>query len=312
MVEGTFAPSGFRPGSGTWLPGRERGRRSGLFPALVRSALLSALALLARPDGAHAQWVLAPGEGWVDATFVHHDTDDQFDRLGIRREMFGHSRALTRSLIVTGAVGVVRGIDVWLELPFHNLRFEDGGGRRVSRGAGDPRTFVRVGGELVGLPGWPVALRGGVKLDLGDFDVDSEIVPLSEGQRDWEFLLELGHSFYPRPFWTMGWIGHRWRGENTEVFKKPGNEIFWFWTLGGTVGPVGWKASVDGFTGGSWHVFSLRLPAFRRALHQLLLSADYGAGPGRITGGVRIPVRGRNLPAGSAFTAGYFYRWGRG
>ena len=278
--------------------------------AHLRIALPLLLAPLLFPTGGHAQWLSPPGEGWIDVKAIYHDTDETFDHTGDRRTIFADGRAITRSLFLTGTVGVRKGVDVWVQAPFHRLRFNDAGGERASAGLGDPRGFVRVGPALFSLPDWPVALRGGVKLNGGSFDVDAEVIPLGEGQRDWEILLELGRSFHPLPLWTMGWIGHRWRLPNVDARREPGDELFWWWTVGGELGPVGWKASVEGLSGGAWTIEGLQISQARRHLHQVFVDLDYPVGPGRLSLGIRTPIRGRNLPAGTAFTSGYFFRWG--
>lgn len=277
-----------------------------------RTAALPVLAFLLLPaPGVQAQWLSAPGEGWVEAAVFYHDTQRTYDQRGTERDIFAGGRAITRSIFFTAVTGVWDGVDIWVQIPVHSLRFDDAGGERVSRGLGDPQGFVRVGpGLFDALPDWPVALRGGVKLDGGSFDVDAEIIPLGEGQMDWELILELGRSFHPLPFWTAGWVGHRWRRENTETLRKPGDEWFWLWSVGGEVGPVGWKVTLEGLRGDPWIIQTLEIRSARRSLDQFFVEVDYGLGPGRLSAGIRSPFRGRNLPSGTALTAGYFLRFG--
>lgn len=273
-------------------------------------ALPTLMFLLCSPAPGPGQWLSPPGEGWAEATFFFHDTDREYDLDGTERPIFADGRAITRSLFLTGTVGILEGLDAWVQVPFHSLRFDDAGGTRVSRGLGDPRAFLRAGPALVGLPSWPLALRGGVKVDGGDFDVDAEIIPLGEGQRDWELLVELGHSFHPRPFWAMGWIGYRWRRPNVEAARTPGDEVFWLGTVGGMLGPVGWEASLEGLSGSAWMIEGIRVPSARRSITQVLLEVNHAVGPGWAKVGGRLPLRGRNLPSGSALMLGYFVRWG--
>ncbi len=263
--------------------------------------------------GVSAQWISPPGEGWVDLTLRHQDTRERFDLDGTRRDIFAEGRAVTWSAFLTGNVGLLQGTDLWVELPVHRLRFDDAGGERESSGVGDPRIFLRAGPELLGLPPWPVALRGGVKLDVGDFDVDAEVIPLGEGQRDWELLLELGRSLHPRSLWTMGWVGHRWREANPAAQRTPGDEWFWWWSLGGEAGPVAWRMSLEGLSGGVWTLEGgIRPPSTRRRFRQAMVDAGVGLGPGTVRLGLEVPVSGRNLPAGAAVSVGYFVRWDRG
>ncbi|MDX1548489.1 MAG: hypothetical protein R3247_15930 [Rhodothermales bacterium] len=264
---------------------------------------------------ATAQWVEAPGRGWVQLTFFHHDTRSRFDAEGQRTDLFSDgARAVTTSAFLTGVVGLVRGADLRVQVPFHRLAFDDVAADRRSTGFGDPRIHLRVGPALAGRR-WalPVALRGGVKLALGRFDRDAEIIPLSEGQRDWEIFAEVGRSLHPRPLYLMAWAGYRWRAFNDEIDRKPGDERLAFVAAGGTVRRLAWKLATEGLWGrpprrrlggGA----ELALPLDRRRLVQVLPSLGYPAGPGMLEVGLRLPVAGRNLPAGTAIFAGYFLR----
>jgi hypothetical protein len=278
------------------------------FRGLLLALVLPVATAPAAP--AQGQWLSPPGEGWVDLTFIRHDTHREFDLQGSERRMFADGRAVTHSLFLTGSVGVWRGVDLWVQLPLHHLQFDDAGGDRVSSGLGDPKAWVRLGPEFVGLPSWPVAVRGGVKVDAGRFDLDAEVVPLGDGQNDLELLLEVGHSFHPHPLWTMAWVGYRWRFENTGARTTPGDESFWWWTLGGEAGPVGWQASLEGLAGRAWKIQGVEVSSARREITQVFGKVDHPVGPGRISLGLRAPLSGRNLPSGVAFTAGYFLRWG--
>lgn len=225
---------------------------------------------------------------------------------------FADGHAITTSFFLTGAVGVVRGADVWVQVPVHRLSFDDAGGERDETGLGDVRLFLRLGPKLLRarLP-VAVAVRGGVKLPGADFPVDAEVIPLTEGQRDWELMLEVGHSFHPFPLYVMGWFGNRWREENEEVVRDPGDERFAFAAAGGDL-PAGftWKFAWEGLWGLAPRIERLTVPTAKRRLQQLFPSVGRRLGPGILEVGGRIPVSGRNLPAGPALMGGYFLSWG--
>lgn len=257
---------------------------------------------------ASAQWVEAPGSGWMQVSLYHHDTATVFSSEGKTESIFADGHAITTSLFVTATAGLFRGVDAWLQLPVHRLSFNNAAGNRERLGIGDVRVYVRAGPELVGLPPLPVALRAGVKLPGGDFPVDAEIIPLGEGQRDWEVLLEAGHSFYPRSVYLMGWIGYRWRERNDGVDWKPGDERFAFAAAGGRAGFLSWKLAAEGWTSQSPRIQGIRVVSARRAILQIMPSLGVGLGSGTFEVGARVPVAGRNLPAGPSFFAGYFMR----
>ncbi len=263
-----------------------------------------------------AQWIEAPGRGWVEVSLYHHDTRKRFDPSRSLEPLFNaDARAITTSLIVTGVVGVVRGADVWVQVPYNRLAFNDIAADRESIGIGDPRLHLRLGPELLGVRSpVPVAVRGGVKLPLGAYTNDAEIIPLSEGQVDWEVMLELGHSFYPAPFYVMGWAGYRWRLINDDINRKPGDERFAFAAVGGSVRSFEWKLAVEGLSGLAPRRqeagVEFILQQDKRELFQILPSIGYALGPGAVSFGGRFPLAGRNLPAGPAVFIGYFVRFG--
>ncbi|MEM8484095.1 MAG: hypothetical protein AAF564_01040 [Bacteroidota bacterium] len=273
------------------------------------------IVLIYVPLDAYGQWVQRPGTGWVQASLYHHDTRDRFDEQGNKEPLFNEEgRSITTSFFLTGAYGVYRGIDVWAQLPVHRLAFNDVAADRENFGLGDPLLHVRVGPALFGIStALPVAIRGGVKLPLGDFPVDSEIVPLTEGQRDWELMVELGHSFYPAPVYVMGWAGYRWRETNNDIERKPGNERFVFLAVGGAQNKLSWKLALEAVFGEKWVSFTgVRIPLAmsERELVQVLPTVGWAVGKGAVELGGRLPVMGQNLPAGPALFLGYFVRLG--
>lgn len=259
---------------------------------------------------AAAQWVEEPGAGWVALAVYHQNTTREFRANGDERPIFPDGRAITTSTFLTVALGLAEGLDMWVQPSFHHLQFDDLTADRSSTGFGDTRVWLR----MAPLKWWgsdvPFAIRGGVKLPFGDFDVDAEIIPLGDGQRDWEVMAEVGHSFWPRSVYVMGWLGYRWREENTESLRDFGNEVFGFVQVGGQVGPIGYKVALDGWDGASGVVEGLAIPSFQRELIQLQSTLSYPAGPGSVEAGARFALGGKNLPAGTAFLLQYFARLG--
>lgn len=281
-------------------------------PAALLLGVVGILCTAALPNAGElsAQWVVPQGSGWVDLAVYRQDTETRYDFAGERERFFADGRAISVSTFITAAAGVVRGVDVWTQLALHDLRYNDEAGRRRSTGPGDLKLFVRAGPEALGLNTFPVALRAGIKLPAGDFDVDAEIIPLGEGQVDVELMIELGRSLHPRSLWTSGWVGHRSRFQNTETLRTPGNEWFWFWNGGGRVGATGWTVALEGIHGDDWMIEGLRISSARRRLVQGFITLDHPLGPGHVKLGARRTLGGRNFPAGAALSLGYFVRWG--
>ena len=241
----------------------------------------------------------------------HQDTRDHYDTSGGRRAFFADGHAVSTAAFVTGAAGLAPGMDMWVQLAFQRLRYDDGALSRVATGPGDARLWLRLAPLAWTGSSFPLAIRGGVKLPVGDFDVVSDFIPLGDGQRDWEIMAEVGHSFWPRTAYLSGWIGYRWREENRESLKDYGDELFYFVQGGAGVGRWGWRIVVDGWDGGAGVTEGIRVPSFQRDLVQLQPSLLREIGPGEAELGVRFSLRGRNIPAGSTVVARYFMRWGR-
>lgn len=267
------------------------------------------MSLLLAVASARAQWIEAPRTGWVQVGLYHHDTRTGFDENGTVEPFFGEGHAVTTSLYLTATAGVLRGLDVWAQVPAHRLVFDDVASDRERLGLGDPRFYVRIGPSLLGLRPVPVAVRGGVKLPGGDFPVDAEVIPLGEGQRDWELILELGHSFYPRPLYAMLWLGYRWRERNDRVARKPGNEPFGYAAVGGHWQRFVWKLAAEGWRSETPELLGIPVVSARREMLHVLPSIGWSVAGGVVELGGRFPLLGQNLPAGPALYVGYFVSW---
>ena len=271
---------------------------------------LIAAAAIALPTSAQGQWVESPGSGWVSVTAYHHDTRSRYDWRGEDQLFFADGHAVTTSVYVTAALGVWPGVDLWAQAPVHRLRFDDISGDRSSTGIGDPRLWVRVAPLRLLGSSFPFAIRGGAKLPAGDFPIDAEVIPLGEGQRDWEVMLELGHSFYPAPLYAAGWVGYRWR-EPDEAQRDWGNETFFLAQVGGSLSRFGYKLIAEGWSGDTPVIEGVPTPNSRREYLQITPSLTVPLGPGQVEAGLRVPVLGKNLPTGSALVLGYFRSWSR-
>ncbi len=252
----------------------------------------------------------APGAGWLQATFFHHDTREFFNANGRTQPFLTDGRVATTSVYLTAAVGLVRGMDAMAQIPVHRLRFSDATGARERTGIGDPRLYLRASPELAGLRSIPVALRGGVKLVGAEFPVDAQVIPITEGQRDWEVMLESGHSFASAPLYLRGWVGYRWRETNESISREPGDERFAYLAVGGPVGRLGWEVAIEGLSGLTPRQQGFAVPTARRKLLQVYPSLATAGGPGRVEIGGRVPLEGRNFPSGPALSLGYSWRWG--
>ncbi len=269
----------------------------------------------------YGQWVESPGTGWINIHVAHQQTQEGFNKNGnvvALDELDPDARSIITTARFTGALGLVRGVDTWFDLPLHRQEFEGSGSDLLTTGFGDPRIFLRAGPSLfgVGADALPVALalRGGVKLTTGAFENDAETISLSQGQRDWSLLLEMGKSLHPWPIYVSGWTGYRWREENKEIARDPGNEWVFNTAVGGHLNRFEWKVAVEGFFGESALDTRTGFEFAARELVQVIPSVGWSVGPGAVQLGARLPIHGQStrsdrLPASPTVTLGYFLAW---
>ena len=253
---------------------------------------------------------LAPGGGWAQISLYRQRSVSSFNRNGDRQDFLAQSEFLTRSIFLTASMGVVEGLDVWAQMPIHDLDVVSDGGNSASSGAGDVRFAARVSSEMFGFES-PVGLRFSAKFPTSTFPVDATVLPLTEGQRDFEIALESGRALDFLPIYMVGWVGYRWRGKNERTGYLPGDERFGHLAVGGSVGALALEIGADGLWGGAPEVDGRRLAdAEARRFFQIVPTVGYGVGPGTVEVSVQIPLAGRNLPTGAGIGVGYRTTWG--
>lgn len=284
---------------------------------LVVILSLCLLPLSAGP--ALGQWIEPPGTGWADLSLAHQRSQTQFSKnanVVALSSLDPEARSTITTFRFTGALGLFRGVDAWVDIPFRRQTYQVTEGRLSTTGIGDTRIFLRGGPALLGVTSLPfaVALRGGVKWPTGTVETEVRSLSLSQGQRDWEVLIELGRGLHPWPVYVTGWAGYRWREEKEALRLNPGNEWVFYAAAGGSVGNFVWKAAVDGFTGQPTVNIDTGTEYPSRELVQLIPTAGWQVGPGALQVRLRIPVHGRStrsasLLASPTVTLGYFLDW---
>ncbi len=257
---------------------------------------------------------LFPRQGWIQASAFSLSTGEQFGIGGVEEAYINGGRLDLQSFLLTGAVGLVTGLEVWAQGAVHSLEFRDAGGSLVRTGLGDVRVWLRAGPSLFGvneadLPLW-LGVRAGVKLPGSEFPIDRTVLPLTEGQEDAEVALEVGRVFANGQLAVQAWAGHRWRGRNEIIDVRPGNEWFGYASVVGAIGPIQARLSAQILDGSPNETFGIKLPTSRRELFGIFSTLATRVGPGSVEVGAQLPVAGRNLPTGTAFTLAYTVGFG--
>ena len=67
-----------------------------------------------------------------------------------------------------------------------------------------------------------LTLETGVKIPTGEFKNEDGLIPVGEGQWDYDIVVQAGCSFWPLPAYANVDIGYRVRTENEEILRDPG------------------------------------------------------------------------------------------
>jgi hypothetical protein len=260
-------------------------------------------------NGAQAG-TLEPFTGWFQLSIARQDTRTIYQHDRVARPLILDGEATTTSVYASASIGVLEGVEIWAQIPFHALSYTDNGGSRERSGIGDPRFSVRLSPAVAGFNAVPVVLRAGVKLPGERFPVDATVIPLTEGQRDWELSIESWRTFAGGRTYVLGWAGYRWRETNRDAARRPGNEVFIHGAVGGPLGErLHWELGGDVLRGGAPEQQRVILEASRRELAQVQPTLSWNVGPGRVGLSAQIPLQGRNLPASPGFSLGYLMLW---
>lgn len=273
---------------------------------MTRALAAAGMALcLAGP--AWGQWTRgAAGRAWIKTAFLWQRTEQRFDESGERTDWFGSGRSDARAVFTDIIVGVHPRLDVWAQIPYFDLRFDNVADSLRTTGFGDIRAWLRWNFLTLGNGSTPVALRLGAKAPIGSSPLDAQIIPVGDGQWDLEAFGEVGHSFWPLPAYGEVWLGYRARSRDDARLKDPGNEFVFLAEFG--VSPTGrtlLKATFDGFSGGTWVVEGVETASRRRIMSLQITGAARLVRRIWTEVGVKLQLRGRNFPAGPQFVGGF-------
>jgi len=281
---------------------------------MTRGAILWALTVSFAVAGPlQAQWPVGQGNYWVKGTFFRHTTTEEFRSNGDTREFLAQD-AVSRSnaYFFDALFGVTDRLDVWTQIPYFDLTFDDASGDRNSTGIGDIRLSARYNILELRDGSIPISARFTAKVPVADLTIDAEVIPVGEGQWDYEAWLESGISLWPLPLYSVVWLGYRWRTLNEETTREPGDELTFLAEVGGTelLEGLGGKIVVDGIFGRAGVIQGIPLgPDDRREILYVAPTALYSFTSSTVLEvGVRVPLMGKNFPAGAPLQIGLFHQ----
>ncbi len=232
-------------------------------------------------------------------------TKDRYFLDGTRTPYFFGGHNDTKGFFLDVRHGFTDRLELDVQLPYFTITFNDLAADRSSTGFGDLRLGARykvLEGPLV------ITLGATVKFPTGQFDNDAEVVPVGEGQYDYELQLELARSLWPRPGYITGMIGYRIRTENSETGIDHGDELFWSLEAGYQLIPKIWfKARWRGLHGFDTSAFGFPFPSLQRRAMYLSPGVIFEVNATRsVEISMPLSLSGKNWPAGPVFNIGIF------
>ena len=263
---------------------------------LILSMLTLILASSARLSEAGA-WTQPKGTNWLKIGFMFQDTTERYFIDGSRIPYFFDGRNQTRALFFEYVRGMTDRWDVKVQFPLFSISFDDFADDRTTNGPGDLRVESRF--KLVSDP-FVATVGGTVKFPTGEFINDAEIVPVGEGQYDFDVFAEVGRSLWPMPGYVTGKIGYRFRQENKETQIDFGDELIWHAEFGYKIGSrINTKVLLRGLYGFQATSFDLPIESLRREAVYFEPGVNFAFTPTQgLEVTVPISLRGRNWPAG--------------
>jgi hypothetical protein len=275
-------------------------RLAGLALALVT------LAPVAADAGA---WTLDRGRFWGKVAYFQQSTDEwyinnrkfiggQWVSSGQRQLYDFDGEYEFKGVFLEGTYGLSDRLDIGFQLPFVSQRFENSTQEgRTASGWSDLRLLAKL--RLLSQP-LVFSIKGGVKLPTGKFINEDGLIPVGQGQWDFDLSADISRSLWPLPLYTNIEIGYRIRTINKEVDLDPGDE--WFFT--GELGYQPFKrlflvGKIEALRGKEGATFGFRNPSLVNRVTYLSPTLVYKLNNDTaVEIGQRHTINGKNFAAG--------------
>lgn len=281
--------------------------------------LLVGLALLgAAADVGAGAWTLQRGQFWGKLTYFQQRTQEwyvgkgRFGAPGARARYDFDGRYESRAVFVEGLYGVTDRLDLGLQVPYFDQSFANAAfaAPRTDTGLSDIRALAKL--RLLAKP-LVLALKAGVKIPTGGFKNEDGLIPVGEGQWDFDFVGQMGRSFWPLPLYGNLDLGYRVRTRNEQIDRDPGDE--WFLNA-----EMGYQLVRQLMLLGKCEVLRSKpavvfggIEAEIKRITYLTPALLYAVGRRTtVEAAVRFSLNGRNFPAGRQLVLGLATTLGKG
>ncbi len=261
-------------------------------------------------------WTLPRGQIWSKITFFQQNTNEWYisspeftecesHNAGDRRPYRFNGEYDSKAFFIEGFYGVTDRLDVGVQVPFFDQVFDDDTRIEPPSDAGfsDMRVFAKF--NIMQNPAL-FTIKLGAKIPTGDFKNEDGLIPVGEGQWDFDFVAQLGRSFWPLPLYGNVDVGYRVRRENEEILRDPGDEWLINAELGGNLTQQALlMLKMEMLRGKAGTVFGFKNSSEIKRITYLAPTLLYDVGRGTaVEAGLRFSLNGRNFPAGHQVTLG--------
>ena len=285
---------------------------------MIKYLLIGLILLGAAADVGAGAWTLQRGQFWGKLTYFQQHTEEwyvgkgRFGTPGTRARYDFDGQYESRAIFFESLYGVTDRLDLGLQIPyfdqsFTNIAFAE---PRTDTGLSDIRALAKL--RLLSKP-LVLALKTGVKVPTGEFKNEDGLIPVGEGQWDFDFVGQMGRSFWPLPLYGNIDLGYRVRTRNEQIDRDPGDE--WFLNA-----EVGYQLARQLMLVGKCEVLRSKpaivfgsIEAEIKRITYLTPALLYTIGQRTmIEAAVRFSLNGRNFPAGRQFVLGLATTLGKG
>jgi len=259
---------------------------------------------------------LPKGHLWTKVSYFQQNTDewyiaspqgfgDSLVEASTRQPYRFNGKYESKAVFIEAFYGVTERLDVGLQIPYFDQLFNDDTQVVPPSDAGfsDIRIFSKW--RLLSKP-FLLTLKGGVKMATGQFRNEDGLIPVGEGQWDFDTGVQVGRSFWPLPLYANAEVGYRFRLENKEIIRDPGDEWFFNAEVGYSITrKLLAAAKLEVLRGKAGTDFGFRNRSqIKRITYFNPVVSYYLYGGITAEVGARLSLGGRNFPAGQQLVIG--------
>ena len=276
---------------------------------MVKYLLVGLILLGAAADVDAGAWTLQSGQFWSKLSYFQQQTQEWYvgkgrGTPGTRAPYDFAGQYESRAVFFEGLYGVTDRLDLGLQVPYFDQSFANAAFAepRTDTGLSDIRALAKL--RLLAKP-LVLAFKVGVKMPTGEFKNEDGLIPVGEGQWDFDFVGQVGRSFWPLPLYGNIDLGYRIRTRNEQIDRDPGDEWFLNAEMGyQLVRPLMLLGKCEVLRSKPAVVFG-GIEAEIKRITYLTPALLYAVGQRTtVEAAVRFSLNGRNFPAGRQFVLG--------